>query len=159
MRFKGRNSSNARAQGQTNKLVEKTICLPRAELTERKVATMTVFENIRGYIQEKELLMSLLLTILFLFLSFISHTRLATITIMDKLAQPHTIHTSNYGFPFEMIAIFTPFNMDESYWVEQAGGGTLRIIWGGLIPNFFLYFFLSFAVVYIYRRLTTRPTK
>jgi len=140
-------------------LVEKIICLQRTELTERKVATMSVFENIRYYMQEKELLMSLLLTILFLFLSFISHTRLSTIEIMDKLGQPHTVHTSSYGFPFEMIAIFSPFNIEESYWVEQAGGGTLRIIWGGLIPNFLLFFFLSFAIVYIFRRLTTRQTK
>lgn len=114
---------------------------------------MSIFDNIREYIQEKELLMSLLLAVLFMFLSFISRTRLSTIEIIDKLGGSHVIHTSSYGYPFEMIAILTPFNMDESYWIEQAGGGTFRILWNGFIPNFILFFLLAFAIVYTYKRV------
>jgi hypothetical protein len=115
---------------------------------------MDIFEHIRDYMHEKELLMSLLLTAVFLFLSFIGHTKLTTVAIIDKLGESHVIHSSNYGFPFEMIAIFTPFNMDESYWINQAGGGTLRILWGGFLPNFVIYFLLSFVIVYVSQRLT-----
>jgi hypothetical protein len=102
---------------------------------------------------EKELVISFLLMVMFLFLSFVGHTRLSTIETVDKWGESHVIHIAYYGFPFEMIAILNPIGMMEEYWINNSGESLIRMVGGGLFLNFILYFLLAFVIVYIFKRL------
>lgn len=124
-----------------------------------------IFEEIGNYMQERELIISLLLTVIFLFLSFVGYTRLSTaeITIIEHQGTPwesppetHTIHISYYGFPFEMVGVFNPLGSTENYWMGFYDGGLIQILWGGLFLDFVLYFLLAFAIVYVLKRLNLR---
>jgi hypothetical protein len=111
-----------------------------------------IFEDIENYMQFRELVLSFLLTVIFLFLSFVGHTRLSTTEItVGEIT--HTIHISYYGFPSEMIGILNPITEMENYWVYQSEAGVIRIIWSGLFLNVVLYFLLAFTLVYLFRRL------
>jgi hypothetical protein len=121
-----------------------------------------VFEDIEYYMQTRELIISFLLTAVFLFLSFVGYTQLSTAeitviehqgTIWERPPETHTIHMSCYGFPFGMMGVFNPLDPMENYWMEHYAGGLVQILWDGLFLNFVLYFFLAFAIVYVTKRL------
>lgn len=112
--------------------------------------------DIANYMQTKELILSLLLTGLFLFLSIVGYTQLSTteITIVGPgFRESHIIHIVYYGFPLEMIGVLNPIGEMEYYWVYVSGSGLTRILWNGLFLNFVLYFLLAFTIVYLFRRL------
>ena len=111
-----------------------------------------IFEGFENYIEAREFIVSMLLTGVFLFLSFVGRTRLAMTDIIDKWGMPHEIHISYYGFPFEMIGVLNPIGM-ENYYINTSGISLIRIVWVGLFLNFVLYFLLAFALVYSFRRL------
>jgi len=111
-----------------------------------------IFEDIENYIQTRELILVILLTGLLLFLSFIGHTKFSTTEITIE-GEKHTIYVSYYGFPCEMIGILNPITGMEYYWVWQSGGGLIRVLWEGLLLNSILYFLVSLAVIYLFRRL------
>jgi len=98
-----------------------------------------------------------LLSGLFLFLSFVVHSRLSTTEISfythGNIKETHTVHIVYYGYPFEMVGMLNPFGFMENYWVEMSGGGLLRIFWSELFLNFVLYFLLAFFIVFLFRRL------
>lgn len=121
-----------------------------------------VFEEIANYMQAKELIISFLLTGVFLFLSFVGYTNLSTAeitvieyqgTIWERPPETHTIHMSCYGFPFGMVGVFNPLGSMENYWMGFYDGGLMQILWGGLFLDFVLYFLLAFAIVYVLKRL------
>lgn len=112
-----------------------------------------IFEEIGNYMQARDFVICFLLTAIFLFLSFVAHVRWSTVEILDNLGEPHLIHILYYGVPFEMIGVFNPFNMDESYYLNQAGEGLVRMRWDGFFLNVVLFFLLAFIVVYLFRRL------
>lgn len=101
----------------------------------------------------KELVISFLLTVVFLFISFVGSTRLSTIQIVDKWGESHVIHISYYGFPFEMIAILNPIGTMEEYWINNSAASLFQMVGGGLFLNFILYFSLAFVIVYLFKRL------
>jgi hypothetical protein len=120
----------------------------------RESMMRNIFEDVESYMQARELLISFLLTGVFLFLSFVGRTRFSTIEVVDKWGELHMIHVSYYGFPFEMIAMLNPIGMMENYWANLGDLGSLaRILWGGLFLNFVLYFLLAFVLVYLFRWL------
>lgn len=121
-----------------------------------------VFEEIGNYMQTKELIVSFLLTGVFLFLSFVGYTNLSTAeitvieyqgTIWERPPETHTIHMSCYGFPFGMVGVFNPLGSLENYWMGFYDGGLMQILWVGLFLDFVLYFLLAFAIVYVLKRL------
>jgi hypothetical protein len=113
---------------------------------------MRVLEDIENYMHSQELVMVILLTAVFIFLSFIGYTKMSTIEMIVG-GKSHLIHISYYGFPFQMIGILNPLSDMENYWIYQSGQGLVRVIWGGLILNVILYFLLAFFLVYLFRRL------
>lgn len=120
-----------------------------------------IFEKIGNYMQARELISSILLTGVFLFSSFVGHTRFSTteITIIEKQVvgpETHTIHISYYGFPFGMMGVLNPLGFMENYWVGFYEGGLVQIFWDGLFLNFVLYFLLALAIVYVLKRLSSR---
>jgi hypothetical protein len=112
-----------------------------------------ILRDIEENFQTRELVLCFLLTGLFLFLSFIAYTNLSTVTITIKSRGSNAVHISYYGFPFEMIGILTPIGTVESSWLLASGEGAIRILWGGLVLNFILYFLLAFVIVYLWKRL------
>lgn len=121
-----------------------------------------VFEEIGNYMQAKELIISFLLTGVFLFLSFVGYTNLSTAeitvieyqgTIWERPPETHAIHMSCYGFPFGMVGVFNPLGSLENYWMGFYDGGLMQILWVGLFLDFVLYFLLAFAIVYVLKRL------
>ena len=111
-----------------------------------------IFRDIEDNFEVRELFASLLLTGVFLFLSFVGYTRFSTTEIVDVWGGSHAVHISYYGFPFEMIGLLTPVGSVETEWARHAGG-LLQILWGGLVLNFALYFLLTFVIVYLSRKL------
>lgn len=115
------------------------------------------FEEIGNYMQERELVISFLLTGVFLFLSFVGCTKFSTteITVVvyqDVGPETHTVHISYYGFPFEMVGMLNPLTTMERYYLSKFEAGLLQIFWGGIVLNFVLYFLLVFTLVYLFRR-------
>lgn len=112
-----------------------------------------IFEGLESYIEAREFIVTMLLTGLFLFLSFVGRTRLVTTEIIDKWGIPHEIHISYYGFPFEMIGVLNPLGIMENYYISTSGISLIQIVWVGLLLNLVLYFLLAFLLVYLFRRL------
>jgi len=116
-------------------------------------------EGIGNYMQFREIVLSFLLTEVFMLVSFVGYTRFSTTEITATIGgvpETHEIRISYYGFPFEMIGVLNPFGIMENYWVSRSGEGLVRIIWRGIFTNFVLYFLLAFLVVYLFRRLSSR---
>jgi hypothetical protein len=113
-----------------------------------------IFRDIEENFQTRELVTSLLLTVVFLSLAFVGYTRFTTIELVDYLGVSWTIHVSYYGFPFGMVRMLNPIGSYEtSYGALFAGAGLVQILWGGLVLNFALYFLLAFAIVYLSKKL------
>jgi hypothetical protein len=101
----------------------------------------------------REYILTILLTAMLLLLSFVGYTKFTAIQIADRLGVQHDIHISYYGFPFQMIGILNPIGDLEAYYLGASGAGLVRILWDGLFLNFFLFFGISFAIVYASTRL------
>ncbi|MEM2913981.1 MAG: hypothetical protein QXH91_01075 [Candidatus Bathyarchaeia archaeon] len=116
-------------------------------------------EAIMEYMETKEFIICFILTLFLLSLSFVLHTRLSTTEIVCKwetYTETYTVHISYYGFPCEMVGILTPIGAMENYYVIASKEGLIRILWGGLLANFALYFSLSFFVIYLFKRSTVK---
>lgn len=114
-----------------------------------------ILEEFANYMESKDYVLTFLLTILFLFFSFVGYTRFAVTEIIDKWGVPHNIHISYYGFPFEMIGILNPIGTMENYYLKISDIGLVRILWSGVFINFILYFLLALILVYTFKRLTS----
>jgi hypothetical protein len=113
-----------------------------------------VLEEFTDYIESRDYILAFLLTLLFLFFSFVGYTRFAVTEIVDKWGTSHSIHISYYGFPFEMVGILNPIGTMENYYLKISDISLVRILWNGLFLNFIIYFLLAFILVYAFRRLT-----
>ena len=118
------------------------------------IVMVRVLDSVSNYMQERELLTCVLLTGIFLALSLVAHTRL-TITTIESIGQPRSIHIAYYGFPLEMLGIFNPITNDESYFLTQSGVGSLQLLWSGLAVDFAIFFALAFVIVYASRRVSS----
>lgn len=116
---------------------------------------MNTFASIHVYLDRKDYIIILLLTFLFLLISFVSYTELSTTEISVTLETgvlKYIVHIAYYGFPFKMIGILTPLSDIEYFWIYHSGSGIIRVLWGGLLLDFVIYFALSFILVYLFRR-------
>jgi hypothetical protein len=120
-----------------------------AVLIERKRVVKFVkkaHEEIDNYMEQRELLFSLILTAFLLFSSFASS---ATIGRTEITVQgiPTITSERRFGFPFEMMTL--PLG--------SVGTGTTStlptLLWAGLFLNITLFFLISFGVVYLATKL------
>jgi hypothetical protein len=111
-----------------------------------------MLEEIGEYMGEREVILSFLLTGVFMVLAFVAHTRMGWTTITYN-GMNFMVHASYYGFPYEMISVVTPLTSDENGWLFLSGQGNFNVLLGGLCINFLLYFSLAFLVVLLSRRL------
>ncbi len=77
----------------------------------------TLLKDIADRMEEREVILTLLLTGIFLLICFVAGTRLASIDITypgyGEVLETHTVHISYYGLPFEMLGIFQPIGGGE----------------------------------------------
>lgn len=129
---------------------------------ERSRVTMALketYDSIEYHIGMRELVLIGILTVLFLFISFIGYTRMGKIEVIAQGFPLSTI-VAYYGYPFEMIGIenlaqSTPTAAEETMpmeWVESYQVNTW-IFWDGLLLNLVLYFLLAFVLTYFVARL------
>jgi hypothetical protein len=120
-----------------------------------KSSTKNPFTDVVERMQSRELVISLLVTMVIMFLALIGFSTLSTVEVVDKWGDSHTIHIAYYGYPLEMMGVLKPIGTMEAYWVSEQlyAAGILRIFWGGLFVDFILYFWLAFAAVYAFTRL------
>jgi len=111
--------------------------------------------DIADCMQTKQLVAAFVVTFTLLLVGLASHTRFTETSIMWA-DQPHTVHISYYGFPLEMIGVYSPLGNDEMLYLQYAGEGMLKVLGGGLALNFALFFAASFFLVYLIVRVRER---
>jgi hypothetical protein len=126
----------------------------------RRVSTALkkIYDNIFDYMGTRELLYIIMLTALFLFISFAAYMRIGKMEVMEQ-GVPTTVSISYFGYPFEMIGVAYPTELatgrSELTAIQLAvnyRGGTM-ILWNGLFLNIVVCFLLAFAVTYTVMRL------
>lgn len=126
-------------------------------------AMRRAYSSILSYIGMRELVVIVMLTILFLFISYVSHVRVETIEITVR-GWPSPILMSYYGYPFEMIGIqqkniplASPQQSDGAFSSGSTFGGSYdlppQMLWSGIFENLILFSLLAFAVTYSFERL------
>ena len=114
-----------------------------------------LLEDIEYHIQMREIVLSLLLTCILLFLSFIGHTRFSAIPITVSTFTMD-IPIMYFGFPFEMIGSLTPLTRRQTAhilaYTQVERGSRLQILGKGLFLNVVIYFTLAFFIVYLYKK-------
>ena len=117
-------------------------------------------ESILDYIQMKEGIYIVTLTVMFLFMSYILYMRMEnTEVIVDGLPTPILI--AYFGYPFRMIgieqirALPPQAQLDLTLSSQAAPRYNVHtlILWDGLFLNIAFYFLLAFAVAYFAARL------
>jgi len=111
-----------------------------------------VLEELDRYIGAREVVATLLLTSLFLFLSLVSYTRGSTTELMYA-KRAYNIRILYYGVPLGMVGVLMPIGYDQVTAVMNSGEGTLRILWAQLFLDFVLYFLLALFIVYAFVKL------
>jgi len=122
------------------------------------MALKKAYNNILFYIEMRELVVIIILTVLFLFMSYILHTRMGKTEVTIE-GFPTPVTAQYYGYPFEMLGIVyltewapTQFETLPLEWVGSYKVSTL-ILWDGLFLNIVLYFLLAFGLMYVVTRL------
>ena len=118
-----------------------------------EVIMKNILRDIEENFQSRELVLSFLLTALFLSLALLGNTRFTTVPLVDEHGVTWTIHVSYYGYPFEMLRILNPIGSETAYGALFAGAGLVQILWSGLVLDFALYFLLAFVIVYLSKKL------
>jgi len=135
------------------------VCLKRSLVTG---TLKRMYGSLVDYIELKELVVTIILTALFLFASIVSYTRVGRIEVTrNEIPTPVTM--LYLGYPFEMIA------SEQSTRTISFGGseggppldfgrrivGTL-VLWNGLMLDLLLYFVSALFLVYVVVRLRNR---
>lgn len=121
----------------------------------------TIKEELENYSEPVDILTSVLMAALLMFISFVGYSRL-TLTYVElkfAIATKAPVFITYYGFPFSMIGILTPIGNQQTMtatWNQIAGNSNTRVLWGGLLANFIIFFLLSFFMVYLYRKFIKR---
>ena len=111
----------------------------------------------------KELVLIVILTALFLFMSFVSYNRMGRIEV-DVQGTPTAVTMLFLGYPFEMVAFeqgtrrVSGIGAEGGPPLEALGShvvGTL-FFWSGLILDVLLYFLSGFILVYVVTSLRKR---
>ncbi len=123
--------------------------------TWRKNALNRILLDITENIEEKELVMILVFTTILMILSFVAHSRVATVMISSRYGDMD-IPIVYYGYPFEMLGYLNPVGMVQWAALNSLGQSYLSVQWGGLSLNLILFFSLSFVVVYALKKISLR---
>lgn len=119
---------------------------------EREFAMSRVLAELERYMRAREVVATFLLTVLFLFLSFVLYARESTTELM-YFNRVYNIRILYYGVPLGMIGVLMPIGLDQVVAVVNSGEGTFRILWGQLFLDFVLYFLLALFIVYAFVKL------
>lgn len=111
-----------------------------------------VLAELERYMRAREVVATFLLTVLFLFLSFVLYARESTTELM-YFNRVYNIRILYYGVPLGMIGVLMPIGLDQVVAVVNSGEGTFRILWGQLFLDFVLYFLLALSIVYAFVKL------
>lgn len=105
---------------------------------------------VRSYIGAKEVLYIIILTVIFLFVSFALHTRVGEIEVVNQ-GYPTIVTIEYYGTPLEMFGIVSSqFARSEGTLqsvANQAKG--LSILWGGLLGNVAICLLSAFVITFV----------
>jgi len=121
------------------------------------MALKRIYDNILDYMGMRELLYIIMLTALFLFISFAVYMRIGKMEVIDQ-GLPRTVGIKYFGYPFEMMGI--PY---QGELLKASSEGTVlewsenyegtMILWNGLFLNIALCFLLAFVLMYTVTRL------
>jgi len=139
--------------------------LKRSQVT---VALRKTYGSILCYIETRQVVVIVMLTAVFLFLSYISDVKVEVLEIMNR-GWPTPIIMAYYGYPFKMISIQqmteapppSPQQVDGALSSGSSGGGYQvppQILWSGVFLNLIVYFLLAFALTYLFERLRNAYT-
>ena len=114
--------------------------------------------EVRSYIGLREVVYTIILTVVFLFLSFLFSGRVANTEVIVRMYYPRILTIYYYGTPFEMFGV-VPVAVGSGGAVpsEQSAGAGITLLWGGLLANIVLFsacaFIVTFAVTKVRYRL------
>jgi len=112
-------------------------------------------EDLQHCTGAKEIIITLLLTSMFLFSSFIAHVRF-TYTPVTVSTYTLDIPITYYGFPFEIIGILNPLTRAQdahvNAYTQIEGAGRLQVLGKGLVLDVLIYLILAFTIVYLFRK-------
>jgi hypothetical protein len=114
--------------------------------------------EVRSYISMREVVYTIILAAVFLFLSFLFSGRVADTEVIVRAYYPRIETIYYYGTPFEMFGI-VPVGVGSSGEIPsgQSAGAGITLLWGGLLANIVLFslcaFIITFAVTKVRYRL------
>jgi hypothetical protein len=114
--------------------------------------------EVLSYIGLREVVYTIVLTVVFLFLSFLFSGRVANTEVIVRMYYPRILTIYYYGTPFEMFGI-VPVSVGSGGAIpsEQSAGAGITLLWGGLLANIILFsacaFIVTFAVTKVRYRL------
>ncbi len=103
-------------------------------------------EEIDNYMEPREVLFSLVLTVFLIFSSFASSATIGRTEIMVR-GIPTITNERRFGFPFEMMTL--PLGSPGA----ETTATLPTLLWVGLLLNIVLFFLFSYGVVYLTARL------
>jgi hypothetical protein len=117
-------------------------------------------KSVLSNIGMRQLLYIIILTVLFLFLSFALYMKIGRTEIIDQ-GYPVPVNVTYFGAPLSMFGIIQPSSEtgtsleSQIEWTQDIGG---RLIFqqGGLLLNTALFAFLAFVLTYLVMKLTRR---
>ncbi len=104
--------------------------------------------EVRSYIGMKEVVYTIILTAIFLFLSFLFSGRVANAEVMIRTYYPKIVTIYYYGTPFEMFGIVPVAPSGSGHQHRQSAGAGITLLWGGLLANIVLFSFGAFIVTF-----------
>lgn len=110
---------------------------------------------VRSYIGQKEVLYIIILTVIFLFVSFALHTSVMEIEVINQ-GHPTIVTIEYYGTPFEMFGIVSGASAVSeaagSQLVENQARG-ITMLWEGLLANVALFLLSAFVITFLVMKL------
>jgi hypothetical protein len=121
----------------------------------RRVGAVLVsaYDEAASHVELKEVLYIVLLTALFMFSSFVLHTRFAKVEIVDN-GYPTPVYFMYYGFPFEMVGVGSNAALpsesasDTLPVISSSFQGGTSLLWQGFLLDLGFCVLLAFSLVY-----------
>jgi hypothetical protein len=110
--------------------------------------------QVRSYLGMREVVYAIILTVVFLFLSFFFSGRMAETEVIVRAYYPRIATIYYYGTPFEMFGV-VPIAVPSSGEIpsDQSAGASITPLWGGLLANLVLFSVLAFIVTFVVTRV------
>lgn len=111
-------------------------------------------KEVRSYISMREVLYIIILTVIFLFLSFAFAGRIGETEVIIR-GYPRIVTIYYYGTPFEMFGI-VPASVGGSEGgsqLAQSQTADITLLWGGLLGNIVLFSLAAFVITFAVTRV------